>query len=168
MELQKIALIGLLTMFFYFLMVQLWDKPKITNPNNVQITTHDQPITNRLPETFNTKFESKCPSNLAQSSSPFSTLGKPPSWDERNELAETPLQGVGKSDSLPKEVNSDLFEKTADFASDVTNINQFYKNNPDVLKRVSNADWDFPKMPEPTPNAEILGYNFERNFTALI
>ena len=160
MELQKIALIGLLTMFFYFLMVQLWDKPKINSPDNVQITTHGRPITNRLPNP-------NCPT-ATDASSPFSVVGKPPSWDERNELAKAPLQGIGKSESLPKEANSDLFEKTADFTSDVTNINQFYKNNPDVLKRVSNADWDFPKMPEPTPNTEILGYNFERNFTALI
>lgn len=33
--------------------------------------------------------------------------------------------------------NHDLFEKPADFGSDVTNINQFYKNNPDVFKRSS-------------------------------
>lgn len=31
--------------------------------------------------------------------------------------------------------NHDLFEKPADFGSDVTNINQFYKNNPEVFKK---------------------------------
>ena len=163
MELQKIALIGLLTMFFYFLMVQVWDKPKIVAPINVEINTNNQPITNRLPEPG--------PNCNTQYSTMESDLSGAPSWNARNKLAEAPLQGfqgVDKSNKLPKEVNSDLFEKTADFTSDVTNINQFYKNNPDVLKRLSNADWDFPKMPEPVQNAEILGYNFERNFTALV
>lgn len=34
--------------------------------------------------------------------------------------------------------NHDLFEKPADFGSDVTNINQFYKNNPDVFNKSNN------------------------------
>jgi hypothetical protein len=31
--------------------------------------------------------------------------------------------------------NHDIFDKTADFGSDVTNINQFYKNNPDIFEK---------------------------------
>jgi hypothetical protein len=33
--------------------------------------------------------------------------------------------------------NHDLFEKQADFGSDVTNINQFYTNNPDIFEKSS-------------------------------
>jgi hypothetical protein len=31
--------------------------------------------------------------------------------------------------------NHDIFDKPADFGSDVTNINQFYKNNPDIFEK---------------------------------
>jgi hypothetical protein len=158
MELQKIALIGLLTMFFYFLMVQFWDTPKVASPGTLQLSENET-ISNRLPEST----RPNCP---AAAFLPKTDENKPPSWDERNKLA-TPFQAA-KGHSVPKESNADLFEKTADFTSDVTNINQFYKNNPDVLNRISNADWDFPKMAAPAQSNEILGYNFDRNFTSLL
>jgi hypothetical protein len=48
--------------------------------------------------------------------------------------------------------NQDIFEKQADFGSDVTNIRQFYQNNPEVFSKILNgqnqtqvtnvADWE--------------------------
>lgn len=76
--------------------------------------------------------------------------------------------------------NHDLFEKTADFSSDVTNINQFYANNPDIFDRsvgtahVPNvAEWEqaskqmFHAMEQKGGGCSINPSNFEHNFTQL-
>jgi hypothetical protein len=45
--------------------------------------------------------------------------------------------------------NQDIYDKQADFGSDVTNITQFYKNNPEVFSKILGhhavtnvADWE--------------------------
>lgn len=68
--------------------------------------------------------------------------------------------------------NHDMFEKPADFTSDITNINQFYKNNPEVFDRSATtapnaAGWNeqskqmFNNLSSQSPNKEINAYNFE-------
>jgi hypothetical protein len=70
-------------------------------------------------------------------------------------------------------VNHDLFEKQANFGSDITNINQFYRNNPEVFDRSMTtapdaAGWHtqsqgmFNKLAHESPNAQINAWNFEK------
>ena len=72
--------------------------------------------------------------------------------------------------------NHDLFEKKADFGSDVTNINQFYQNNPDVfnktMARVSDVTgWNNKgnDMYQKILNSNNMVHpsNFEHNFTKI-
>jgi hypothetical protein len=78
----------------------------------------------------------------------------------------------------PAASNSDLFEKTANFGSDVTNVAQYYKNNPELFNRVTvtsapdAAAWDHQsdKMHREhlkERSSILYGYNFEDNFTKL-
>jgi hypothetical protein len=71
-------------------------------------------------------------------------------------------------------VNHDLFEKPADFGSDVTNINQFYRNNPEIFERSMTsapnaADWHtqgkemYNKLASEAPKARIEPWNFEKD-----
>lgn len=69
--------------------------------------------------------------------------------------------------------NHDLFEKSADFGSDVTNINQFYRNNPDIFNKSSTnvpdaTGWDreskklFSAINNQKYHGPLNPYNFEQ------
>ncbi len=75
--------------------------------------------------------------------------------------------------------NQDIFEKQADFGSDVTNIRQFYQNNPEVFgkilgqNQVTNvADWErqskelYQSAQQPH-TGPIQAANFEDKFSPL-
>lgn len=72
--------------------------------------------------------------------------------------------------------NHDIFDKPADFGSDVTNINQFYKNNPDIFEKshinVPNVtEWSDQgkQLFNAIANSEqgpINAYNFEQSVLA--
>jgi hypothetical protein len=169
--LKSLSIIGLLTMIIYFIMVNVYDSHYVKTKNIITSTeppTTHMRISNALPDRLQVQVQgaSQClPPQQVPILSPT-----PPSWDKRN-LMPPPLHAVS-SDPMPKESNSDLFEKIADFGSDVTNINQFYKNNPEIFNRVTNVsinpEWDNQQFinREP-PNQTIQGWNFERNFTSL-
>lgn len=73
-------------------------------------------------------------------------------------------------------LNQDIYEKQADFGSDVTNINQFYKNNPEVFSKILGqtavtnvADWERQSKElfdsaQSAPAGPIQAANFESNF----
>ena len=72
--------------------------------------------------------------------------------------------------------NQDIYEKQADFGSDVTNIKQFYKNNPEVFSKIlcpptvtNVADWERQSKElydsaQSAPSGPIQAANFESNF----
>lgn len=75
--------------------------------------------------------------------------------------------------------NQDIYEKQADFGSDVTNIKQFYKNNPDVFSKIlcpptvtNVADWERQSKElydsaQSAQSGPIQAANFESNFMSL-
>jgi hypothetical protein len=80
-------------------------------------------------------------------------------------------------------VNHDLFEKPANFGSDITNINQFYRNNPEIFDKSMNGgayvpdveSWAnqgqelYDTMSQKTHQGPVKGYNYEdRAFPALM
>jgi hypothetical protein len=75
--------------------------------------------------------------------------------------------------------NQDIFEKQANFGSDVTNIKQFYQNNPEVFSKILGtntvtnvADWErkskemFQSVQQ-NSSGPIQAANFEDNFAPL-
>ena len=75
--------------------------------------------------------------------------------------------------------NQDVFEKQADFGSDVTNIKHFYKNNPEVFAKILGtnevtnvAEWERQskemfQTAQQKSEGPIQAYNFEGNFSPL-
>jgi len=162
--LKAISIIGLLTIALYFIMVNLWDNKAIPTGNRFdqigQVGQVDQHlISNKIK-----------PDTLCDNTLDVIPTGSPPSWIDRN-LSGTPFHAE-QGTAIPAESNHDIYEKTADFGSDVTNINQFYKNNPELFNRITNTltpEWDLKQFDNAhsKPVENIEGYNFEKNFTKL-
>jgi len=169
--LKSLSVIGLLTMVIYFIMVNLWDNKAIPTKN--VITGVEPPmgstpsaISNKLPDRPAIDKDILCSNYQAPSDK-----STPPSWVDRN-LQGEPYHAVTVIGD-PIESNASLFDRTADFGSDVTNINQFYKNNPDLFNRVTNVninpEWDNQKKPaETAKNHVVEGYNYEQSYASLL
>lgn len=127
---QTLLFSALLAMLVYFILANIF-KDNTVKAQGVLSETKAVPdvhITNRLPENPDTFLEA--PVN--------SDAGVHPGTSIFNKDA----TGV-----FPQ--NHDLFEKPADFGSDVTNIKQFYTNNPEVFGKILGtagvtnvADWE--------------------------
>jgi hypothetical protein len=75
--------------------------------------------------------------------------------------------------------NQDMFDKPVNFGSDVTNIKQFYTNNPEVFGKIIGksevtnvADWDRQSKEmftaaQTSSSGPIQAANFQDNFSAL-
>lgn len=75
--------------------------------------------------------------------------------------------------------NQDIFEKQANFGSDVTNIKHFYQTNPEVFSKILGqnqvtnvADWERQskemfQSAQQQPSGPIQAANFEDNFSPL-
>jgi hypothetical protein len=175
--LKSLSIIGLLTMVIYFIMVNLWDNhavptqnviTAVENPSGPLGVTGEGIISNKLqinPE--QSKSKSICSNFL-----PPNSLPSAPSWVDRN-LQGEPYHAVTVVGD-PIESNASLFDRTADFGSDVTNINQFYKNNPELFNRVTNVNisptWDNQKTQllsaETIKNHTVEGYNYEQSYAS--
>lgn len=175
---QAAATIGLLTLLVYFIMVNLLESKSVPttgadlvhNANPVPASAgSDRLITNKLDVEANRDVP-VAGINTETNKIPMTTIGgpAPPGGENITQLSVYNEQAKGV---LP--VNHDLFEKPADFGSDVTNINQFYRNNPEIFERsaahVPDATaWDtqgqelFNKLSNEAPNHVIKAANFEK------
>ena len=175
--LKSLSIIGLLTMAIYFFMVNFMDDQFIPTRNLITQTdpqASSHAITNIL-------HPAHAGAELCNNYEPPVSKGAPPSWTDRNLLGE-PLHAFPiKGD--PIESNAALFDRTADFGSDVTNINQFYKNNPELFNRVTNVNidpgWDnqnFKAQAQDGPGGRggpggpgghvVEGWNYNHNYAS--
>ena len=180
--LQTGATIILITMVMYFIMVNLFEhrvlpvasqgfvkdtvskartvKDNIISSNIVKATLQ---INNKLPVSgINTDTGEPITNTIVQTAQqPFIT--------KNLAVYNADTQGI-----LPQ--NHKVYEKDADFKSDITNINQFYINNPELFNKNSYATdvagWD-QKSKDMINNilqtgaGDINPSNFEHNFTSL-
>ena len=160
--LQTIAKIGLLTMLVYFVFVNVFNNQKVASDSVIRKVT---PV-----DTMEITDEIK-PASISVVSAAVAAT-EPAAFEPAEPVA------VAKDGKIPQASNEDLFEKTANFGSDITNISQFYKNNPELFNRVTYTtapdavSWDHQsdKMHREhlAERSSILyGYNFEDNFTKL-
>jgi len=183
--LQTGATIILITMIMYFILVNLFEHPvlpvvsqgfvtealkrkvhtvkdNILSSNIVKATLQ---INNKLPVSgINTDTGEPITNTIVQ------TVQQP--------FTKTVVSAVYNSDTqgiLPN--NHKVYEKDADFTSDITNINQFYINNPELFNKGSSytpdvAGWE-QKSKDMVNNILQTGAgyinpsNFEHNFTSL-
>lgn len=174
---QTAATIALLTLLAYFIMVNILAYTErthaIKSSGHIKHTKETEEgtegtegtkvagISNRLIEGINT--------NVGVHSR--TTVGEPvaPGGENVTQLAVYNDKATGV---LP--VNHDLYEKPAEFGSDVTNINQFYRNNPEIFEKsmttAPDADmWHnqsqdmFRDLVNQAPNTQIHAWNFEHN-----
>lgn len=173
---QAAATIGLLTLLVYFVMVNILESKAVPSTGSVHDADpapsgvgSDILITNKLDVEANRDIPI-AGINTETSKIPMTTIGGPaqPGGENVTQLSVFNEQAKGV---LP--VNHDLFEKPADFGSDVTNVNQFYRNNPDIFDRsvahVPDAvAWHtqsqelFNKLSNEAPHQVIKASNFEK------
>jgi len=166
--LKSLSIIGLLTMVIYFIMVNLWDNKAIPTMN---VITGAEPPLGPISGTINNKLPDSPmrDQGLCSNFQAPTGLPTPPSLVDRN-LQGEPYHAVTVVGD-PIESNASLFDRTAEFGSDVTNINQFYKNNPELFNRVTNVNinpnWDNQKKPaETVQNHVVEGYNYEHSYAS--
>jgi len=154
------ATLALLSLLIYFVMVNVIER---THPSDHAAPTTAVPakvITNKIPDTIGT------PSTGASSVGPGGP-GGPGAI-----LAAFDKDAVGV---LPS--NHDLFEAPAEFGSDITNLGQFYRNNPDVFDKSATyvpdvTSWNqqgdalYSSLVHGNAPTHLLGYNFEDPFYA--
>lgn len=160
---QSAATVALLSLLAYFVIVNILER--IKGKSAVPSTGH---VTNYIDVA---ESNSTGGLNLDLGVHSRTTVGEPvaPGGENVTQLSVYNEMATGV---LP--VNHDPFEKQADFGSDVTNINQFYKNNPEIFERSMTtapdaAGWFqdsqqmFNLMAQQPQNTEINAWNFEKD-----
>lgn len=174
---QKVATVALLTMLAYFVMVNILEKMgmnqqliqtegKVAGAQvaGAQVAGQDEFISNKLDLDANKGFGVN--TNVGVT---WNTIGEQAPAGGEN-LTQLSVYNDEAKGVLP--VNHDLFEKPANFGSDITNINQFYRNNPEIFERSMTtapdaAGWYtqsqdmFNSLANEAPNDQISAYNFE-------
>jgi len=176
---QKIASMALLTMLAYFVMVNILEKMDTKS----DYVSADGDIAREL-FTSETEASGACGAKAGADFISNKLTGElntdvgAPTWNTIGEQAPaggentTQLSVYNDKATGVLPVNHDLFEKPANFGSDITNINQFYRNNPEVFERSMTtapdaAGWYtqsqemFSNLVNETPNGQINAYNFE-------
>jgi hypothetical protein len=165
---QSLALIALLSMLIYLVFVNMFKDNTVqatgsvatfVPPTPTAATPQTQgPSPIPLPDLISNKLPEQGPTQVQMDASmhPASSIYNP---------SMTTSTGI-----LPQ--NQDIFEKQADFGSDVTNINQFYKNNPEVFSRILKnqvtnvAEWEQQSkqmytLQQQAPTGPIQAANYE-------
>lgn len=177
--LQQVAVIALLTMVAYLVMVNVFKDDTLQSEGKLSDLNENKPepeapepepepepelITNKLPEEG---------LNLAMGKHTRTTVGGPVGEGAVNT---TTLSVFNENATGVLPQNHDLFEKPADFGSDVTNVNQFYRNNPELFHRQSEtgtayvpnpSDWDAQakamfSIKENEAPAPVQAFNYEQ------
>jgi hypothetical protein len=171
---QKVATVALLTMLTYFVMINILEKMGMNqeliqtdgNVAGAQLAgaqlagaQQDECISNKLDLDANTGFGVN--TNVGVT---WNTVGEQAPAGGEN-LTQLSVYNDEAKGVLP--VNHDLFEKPANFGSDITNINQFYRINPEIFERSMTTAPDaqsqemFNNLANEAPNDQISAYNFE-------
>ena len=142
---QSLALIALLSMLIYLIFVNIFttkDKTVQTSGSVIEFLTP----TTKESEVKGEAEEASHPTTLPDKKD-IVTNKLPASGPDASVNPYTAIFSPNAEGIVA--MNQDIYEKQADFASDVTNIKQFYKNNPEVFskilgqKAVTNvADWE--------------------------
>ena len=146
---QSLALIALLSMLIYLVFVNLFKDNTVKSAGSVATFTQPAqgPTANPAAATSGTQGPSPVP--LPEKPAADLITNKLPSQVQMDASMHpgSAIYTPTSTGILPQ--NQDIFEKQADFGSDVTNITQFYKNNPEVFSRIINqnqvtnvADWE--------------------------
>lgn len=154
--LRTLAIVALLSMLIYVVLVNIFSKKEALHTEGILYASEEAYIKAQLGLPGSSSSSSTGISNKLQGTIEGLSLstGSPVSHlDDRAAVRENVTgsdPAYGSALYNPEEkgilpVNHDLFEKTADFGSDVTNINQFYRNNPEVF--------EIQKSPVYVPNA---------------
>ena len=134
---------ALLSIVVYFILSNIFKDTSLKTPGTLSELKESPAaplhITNRLPETPDSFIEASANGDAALH-------------------AGVSIYNKDATGVFPQ--NHDLFEKPADFGSDVTNIKQFYSNNPEVFGKILGtagvtnvADWEM-KTKEMFQNAQ--------------
>jgi len=179
---QQVAVIALLTMVSYLIMINLMGKEQALESegklSDLQAEQADNEqkqlnvpvqelITNKLPTAEGLSL------NLAMGTHARTTVGGPVQ-DGTVNTTTLSVYNENEAGILPQ--NHDLFEKSADFSSDVTNVNQFYRNNPELFHKQSQtgvayvpnpSDWDAQakamfSIKENEAEGPVQAFNFEQ------
>lgn len=173
--LQHLAVIVLLTMLLYFVLVKVMGSKEhlVVSEGKINEYIYNPPdiIDNKLPSVIEGL-------NLDVGTHARTTTGEAIGDMYTPNTTTLSVYNENEQGILPQ--NHDLFEKPANFASDVTNISQFYNNNPELFHRSQNAvhvpnaaDWDerakglFAEQANQV-QGPINAYNFESGAGELI
>jgi hypothetical protein len=168
---QHLAIVALLAMILYLVYVNLFKDNSIKSQGLVAEYMTPQPPP---PPTTKTE-QGPVPVPLEHEPQPPSEIS-----NRNTEASQQPGSSIFNPNAtgiLPQ--NQDVFEKQADFGSDVTNIRHFYKNNPEVFGKILGnnevtnvADWErqskemFQNLQQ-KPTGPIQAFNYEDKFSSL-
>ena len=166
---QSLALIALLSMLIYLVFVNVFKGNTLKSSGTVStfVSTPPVPLALTVPPPAMVNEATNEPAK------PDLITNKLPAQVKMDASMQpgTSIFNPNTTGILPQ--NQDIFEKQADFGSDVTNINQFYKNNPEVFSRllgqndVTNvAEWELNSKKmysalQQAPSGPIQAANFE-------
>jgi len=166
---QTLAISVLCAMILYLIYINVFADKTVKTAGSISEQTY-QPVA--------TKHQEETPGPSASASQGQSVVS--------NQLPEVIDASVHNGSSVfnPNSIgilpqNQDIFEKQANFGSDVTNIKQFYQNNPEVFSKILGtntvtnvADWErkskemFQSVQQ-NSSGPIQAANFEDNFAPL-
>jgi hypothetical protein len=179
---QSLSLIALLSMLIYLVFVNIFATKTVQSSGSVidllptpglglgAPTSISAPTQQAAPQ------QVQCPPMPGASSSMVSNKLPESGPDASMNTQSSIFSATASSTSGINAQNQDIYEKQADFGSDVTNIKQFYKNNPDVFSKllcpptVTNvSDWERQSKElydsaQSAPSGPIQAANFESNF----
>ena len=189
---QSLSLIALLSMLIYLVFVNIFATKTVQTSGSV-IDLLPTPGSDVAPAStlstltsVNVTAPAATPSPPAPSHCPFPMPGTtlsnklPESGPDASVHPQSSIfSSTASSTSGINAQNQDIYEKQADFGSDVTNIKQFYKNNPDVFSKIlcpptvtNVADWERQSKElydsaQSAQSGPIQAANFESNFMSL-
>ena len=199
---QTISLLVLLSMVVYFILVNIFKVNAVHTPGVIKMHPM-QPMQPNHENHYVTKEHLQNPSHISQDSHDHHAHESSSSSDHiSNNLPQhiqfhqqmkypTPAKIELDASTEPGSAiwnpeatgiyaqNQDMFDKPVNFGSDVTNIKQFYTNNPEVFGKIIGksevtnvADWDRQSKEmftaaQTSSAGPIQAANFEDNFSAL-
>jgi hypothetical protein len=135
---QSLALIALLSMLIYLIFVNIFTTKAKTVQTSGSLIEFMTPSSSKPTEPDSVNL----PRSVASITNKLPAAGPDAAVNPHTAIFSPNTEGI-------LAMNQDIYEKQADFGSDVTNIKQFYKNNPEVFskilgqKAVTNvADWE--------------------------
>jgi hypothetical protein len=166
---QKLAISVLCAMILYLIYINVFEDHTVKSAGAIKDIL---PSSFKTAETGGVKEEVK-----VKEEAEVSVTNKLPEHPDASLHAGSSVFNPHTTGILPQ--NQDIFEKQANFGSDVTNIKQFYQNNPEVFGKILGqnevtnvSDWERQskemfQTAQQKPAGPIQAANFEDNFSPL-